>query len=146
MSDFEMRKFFTQYKKSFTSSLAFKFSTLDFQVGEKFFHLKIRNFKFNLNQKLDLYLKNWLRTNSSNIAHFYWFHQNVCKIRYLHTFCMHFDEISENERILNCSFSVNFWDMNLIFNSGSTWSFVFWDVKVFNPTWKFSPLFATIKF
>ena len=58
-------------------------------------------------------------------------------------FCIHFYEIDENEQYFNNPFSINFWDINLIFDSGKSWNCIFWDGKVFYPlltSWKSAKL------
>ena len=46
-------------------------------------------------------------------------------------------QIARNDPFSNYWLSINFWDINLIFDSGKTWDCIFWDGKVFYPIKKF---------
>ena len=63
---------------------------------------------------------------------------------HLHAFCMQFHQLAENDPFSNYWLSINFWDMNLIFDSGKSWDCLFWNGKVFYPIKKFfTPLLTS---
>ena len=60
--------------------------------------------------------------------------------------CIHFGKIHANRSILNYSLSINFWAINLIFDSGKRWNSIFFNDKSFLPPQKFfTPLFEDWK-
>ena len=60
--------------------------------------------------------------------------------------CMQFHQIAKNDPFSNYWLSINFWDINLIFDSGKSWDCIFWDGKVFYPIKKFfTPLLTSWK-
>ena len=59
---------------------------------------------------------------------------------------MQFHQIAKNDPCSNYWLSINFWDINLIFDSGKSWDCIFWDGKVFYPIKKFfTPLLTSWK-
>ena len=60
--------------------------------------------------------------------------------------CMQFHQIAKNDPFSNYWLSINFWDINLIFDSGKTWNCIFWDGKVFYLSKKFfTPILTSWK-
>ena len=54
-------------------------------------------------------------------------------------------KFSKNDPISNDLLWINFWDINLIFDSGKSWDCIFWDGKVFYPIKKFFTPLLTLR-
>ena len=79
------------------------------------------------------------------MAHFLQYGGIACKMHANANKCMQFHQIADDKLFSNYWLSINFWEMNLIFDSGKSLDCIFWDGKVFYTIKKLFTLLLTLR-